>query len=399
MRHRLLFYSHDTFGLGHFRRSLTVASHIARRVDDVTALMLTGLDSAASFEAPHGVDFVKLPGVWKSGDEHYSSRHLRVSFSRVQRLREQLVRSVARAFHPAMFVVDNAPLGVHNDLLPTLRYLKKRQPGTRVVLTLRDVLDDPGSIVASWKKSGVYEALEEYYDEIWVAGCREVFDPVSLYEFSPAVAERTRFCGYVARKPRQEETSDIIEEFSLEQRPFVVVSCGGGGDGVALVDSWIEAGRRLARDGIRSVVFLGPDMPSADRRELRRRMLACGDDFLVFDYRPDLVCFLGLAAASVSMAGYNTVCELLSLEVPAVLVPRVEPRVEQLLRARAFEKNGVVEVVEPHQLGPDSLEAAVRRCLQARASGQAGGLPEGVDFSGLRRMERQVRRHLQRENN
>jgi predicted glycosyltransferase len=128
-------------------------------------------------------------------------------------------------------------------------------------------------------------------------------------------------------------------------------------------------------------------------------MLACGDDFLVFDYRPDLVCFLGLAAASVSMAGYNTVCELLSLEVPAVLVPRVEPRVEQLLRARAFEKNGMVEVVEPHQLGPDNLETAVRRCLQTRESGQAGGLPEGVDFSGLRRMERQVRRHLERKNN
>ena len=36
----------------------------------------------------------------------------------------------------------------------------------------------------------------------------------------------------------------------------------------------------------------------------------------------------------VSMAGYNTVCELLSFGRNAILVPRAEPVKEQLIRAR-----------------------------------------------------------------
>ena len=189
---RLLFYSHDTFGLGHFRRSLTIASHLRRHLPETSVLIMTGLEAAYAFETPAGVDFVKLPAVKKVGPEAYQSRHLRISFNRVRRLRENLIKAIAKSFDPHMLVVDNVPRGVDGELLPTLDFLRAHRPQTRIVLTLRDVLDTPEEIVPLWRKWGVYQLLERSYDEIWVAGWQDIFDPTLLYEFPAAVAQKTR---------------------------------------------------------------------------------------------------------------------------------------------------------------------------------------------------------------
>ncbi len=394
MKRRILFYSHDTFGLGHFRRSLTLASHLARHVDDVAVLMLTGLDSAAAFEATAGVDFVKLPGVWKSGREEYRSRHLRISFDRVRRIRRNLVRAVVRAFDPHLLVVDNAPRGVGGELLSTLRYLRERRPQTRIALTLRDVLDQPDHIVKHWKKVGMAAVLEEFYDEIWIAGCQAVFDPPELYDFPESVRRRTRYCGYVVRSSADAEVDRLRSELRLDERPRVLVSCGGGGDGYALMDAWAGAAAGLARDGIDSIVLLGPDMPAAERRELRARLLPLGERVLVCDFSPDVPALLALSTVSVSMAGYNTVCEVVSAAKPALLVPRAEPRAEQTMRADALARLGLVDVLPQEEVSAASLEAAVRKLL-ARAQG--GWRPQArpeIDFAGATRIARRVRKQL-----
>ncbi|MFQ5667447.1 MAG: glycosyltransferase family protein [Candidatus Binatia bacterium] len=390
MRRRILFYSHDSYGLGHFRRSLTIASYLSRHLPDLSILMLTGIEAAASFEAPKGIDFVKLPAIWKSGPDEYRSRHLRVGFARVRRMRETLIRALARIFDASLFIVDNVPLGVDGELLPTLRYLRKHHPRTRVVLTLRDVLDAPEHIVPRWREQGIYGVLKRFYDEIWVAGCQAVFDPVALYELPPPVAAKVRFCGYLVRSSEAGHAELVREEFGLDGRPLVVVSCGGGGDGYPLIRTYVDAVDPLVRDGVRSAIFLGPDMTAAQRRELKRRILPRREHFLTFDFNPSLVAFLELAAASVSMAGYNTVCEVIALRKPALVVPRIYPRVEQLLRANAFAAHGLLQVLHPDQLDPNAMRTALGTLLNTRPGWPAAELPTGMDFAGLHRVARRV---------
>lgn len=393
MKHRLLFYTHDSFGLGHFRRSLTVASYLARHIDGLSILMLTGLDSAASFEAPPGVDFVKLPGIWKSGADTYRSRHLRVSFTRVRRLREKLILAVARAFKPGMVVVDTVPRGVDGELLSMLRYLRRHEPAVRVALTLRDVLDSPEHIVPVWRELGVYDALQRFYDEVWVAGCQPVFDPVAMYELPSSLHGRVKFCGYVVRSSAADDVAVLRQELRLGDAPLVVASCGGGGDGYPLLDAYADVAGGLARDGVCSAVFLGPDLPAAQRRTLKQRLLPLSERVSTYDFRPDLVAFLQLASVSVSMAGYNTASEIVAQGTPAVVVPRVTPRVEQLLRAQAFAARGLLRVVRPERLNPETLQAEVRAAL-ATPRGCERTLPDELDFAGLTRIARRVRKHL-----
>jgi predicted glycosyltransferase len=394
MRHRVLFYSHDSYGLGHFRRSLTIASFLTRHIDGLSVLMLTSLDLPASFESPPGVDFVKLPSIWKAGPDQYRSRHLRVSFNRVRRMRRNLIRGVVKAFDPTLMVVDNVPRGVDGELLPTLRLLRQQRPHTRIALTLRDVLDTPANILPKWRQQGVYEVLEEFYDEVWVAGCQAVFDPMELYEFPAAIRERVKFCGYVTRSSVAGDVEALRRELRLGEQPLVVASCGGGGDGYELLSAFTNAFEPLARRGVRSAVFLGPDMPAMQRRDLKQRLLAQPGNPFVFDFRPDLVTFLRLASASVSMAGYNTVCELISQRAPALTVPRVYPRREQILRAEALASRGLLQVVPPAELSPERLRHDMEELIATAGQWPQRANWDAVDFSGLSRITRRVRKLL-----
>jgi predicted glycosyltransferase len=79
------------------------------------------------------------------------------------------------------------------------------------------------------------------------------------------------------------------------------------------------------------------------------------------------------------MGGYNTIAEALSRGTPTVCVPRVVPRTEQLIRAEAFSRLGLMRYVHPDQLTGDSLQREVRAALgdsraqlQARAQASLG---------------------------
>ena len=57
-----------------------------------------------------------------------------------------------------MFLVDKEPLGLRGEVRSTLEMLKAR--GTRCILGLRDVMDEPASLVDEWHRKMVFPALE-----------------------------------------------------------------------------------------------------------------------------------------------------------------------------------------------------------------------------------------------
>jgi predicted glycosyltransferase len=73
-------------------------------------------------------------------------------------------------------------------------------------------------------------------------------------------------------------------------------------------------------------------------------------------YTPDLAAVLRNSELSVSMAGYNTVMDVLSSGVRALVYPVTSNGdQEQIVRAEGLEKTGVVDVIRAEQLAPDEL--------------------------------------------
>jgi len=60
------------------------------------------------------------------------------------------------------------------------------------------------------------------------------------------------------------------------------------------------------------------------------------------------------------MGGYNSVCELMALGARSLIVPRVHPRREQLIRAERFQELGLVDCLHPDSLTPEKLGGWLR---------------------------------------
>jgi predicted glycosyltransferase len=172
--------------------------------------------------------------------------------------------------------------------------------------------------------------------------------------------------------------------------PRVLVTTGGGEDGDTLIRSYLTGVRDMTPGLMDTLVVLGPQLDSGIGRDLRA-LVAGRSDVTFLDFEADLTARYADADVVVSMAGYNTVCELLTAGVRAVLVPRAEPVQEQLIRARCLAARGAFRMVEPSELTSDRLMAAVRAEIESRT------MPVSpIDLEGLTRIRTRVERLLER---
>lgn len=76
------------------------------------------------------------------------------------------------------------------------------------------------------------------------------------------------------------------------------------------------------------------------------------------------------ADLAVSRAGANSICELLALRKPHILIPlsAAASRGDQLLNAKSFEKQGFSTVLSEESVTDDTLYEAITRTYQNRAS-------------------------------
>jgi predicted glycosyltransferase len=110
-------------------------------------------------------------------------------------------------------------------------------------------------------------------------------------------------------------------------------------------------------------------LPDADRIDVRRVI-------------PELRNTIATADCVVSMAGYNTVCDIMSYRRRSVLVPRARPSQEQSLRAQRLRSWGVADVIQADDLRPDSLAEAIENAL-AEPTTAPGPVPLGGIESAL----------------
>jgi predicted glycosyltransferase len=64
------------------------------------------------------------------------------------------------------------------------------------------------------------------------------------------------------------------------------------------------------------------------------------------------------------MAGYNSLCEVVSLRKKALVVPRLGPRAEQRMRAELFQEKGLIDVLDPQEVSPKNLAQRISEDLE-----------------------------------
>ncbi len=359
----LMTYSHDGYGLGHLRRTSNIAAHFIETAPESSVLMITGCASGPPFLLPAGIDFIKIPSLVKVKAGAYTSPTLRIDRPTVQAVRSAMIQCAVREFQPDIFLVDHLAAGIDGELLPTLRMLKARDDRPSIVLGLRDILGEPAAIIAAWRREKVYATLRQYYDEVLIYGCREIFDAALRYGISAEFPGKIRYCGYVRSEKPLRSPEQVRADLRLQKDQLVVVTGGGGRDAYPLLHSCLDAfGAWGGTLPFAAVLIAGPLMPPAQRDHLRRRARTMGVDLLT--YVEDTPSLIQAADLIVTMAGYNSLCEILALGKRALVVPRPGPSAEQRMRTRIFQERGWIEALAPGAASAQALARTISALLE-----------------------------------
>ena len=210
--------------------------------------------------------------------------------------------------------------------------------------------------------------MNQHYAEVWVVGTQDIFDVTHEYQFPEAIAQKTHFCGYVRRKPGRSSATNVRQSLHLEpEDKLVLVTAGGGADGDRLIMTYLDMlGSQTTLPPIKSLIVCGYEMPVVQRdrvHEAAANYAGGTAGVEVLDFSDDLVSLMGAADVVVSMGGYNTVCEILSLQKRAVVVPRIHPVQEQWIRSERMGQRQLFEVVHPYDLSTATLSTAIHKQL------------------------------------
>ena len=353
---RLLMFSHDTFGLGHLRRSTTLAKACSERIENLSTLYVTGAQRPYRFGIPDGCDVVKLPALSKDALGRYVPRTLDVSTDMVLSLRRGMVLEMVRRFAPHAILVDHAPLGAAQELRPALEWIREHRTGTKVILGMRDILDEPERVRGEFGSETLAGLIDRYYDQVLVYGDQRIFDPVKEYELPESAARKVSFVGYVTTaKPNQAHVGG-------GDRMRILIQGGGGEDAARLYDVVLEALAGPLKDFDANFdVTYGPFLSEATQQRLASvaasdaRVRVCG-------FRDDIGSMLQQSDLLIGMAGANTAAEVLATSIPSILAPRRRPRREQLTRAQRLKQLDLIRTLDTDRNdAPEKLAGLVRQ--------------------------------------
>ena len=280
--------------------------------------------------------------------------NLRINLKKMRSLRLSMIQKAAEVFQPDIFLVDHVPTGIWAELLPTLQMLRRRENPARVMLGMRDIIDDPAIVRELWRRDDIYSAIRNYYDEVLIYGCRNVFDTATEFGFDTELPGRFTYCGYVCSGEPYRAREEMREQLRLEKEKLIVITAGGGRDAYPMLQACLGAFRLLGKDApFEAVLIAGPLMPAGEKERLERE--TSGLKVSVLSQVFNNLNYINAADLVITMAGYNSLVEVLQLKKKAMVLPRNGPSAEQVMRAKIFARRGLIDVIYPHDLSPERL--------------------------------------------
>jgi predicted glycosyltransferase len=372
---RVLFHVQHLLGVGHLRRAEIIAKAMTGEGLDVTVAFggrpvaevgFGGLHVAALPAATiANEDFSNLlDAVGSPIDDTWKAR------------RRAALLDLYHAADPDLVLIELFPFGRRQfrfELEPLLEAIHAAKRRPLVACSVRDILVEA-------KKSGrdqeTVATLRRWFDAVLVHGDPALIPFGATFRAADAIADLIHYTGYVGAAGTSAGPADGHGE--------VLVSAGGGAVGAPLLAAAMAARPLTPLAGNVWRFLAGPNLPEAEFAELAA---SAGDRTIVERFRPDFVSRLGVAALSISQAGYNTTMDILSAGVPAVVIPyETAGETEQRLRAEVLAAKGLLTIVAAAELSPERLADAAAAALSRSAAPAVH-----VDLSGAANTARLVR--------
>lgn len=375
------------WGIGHLSQICAYARGIKKVMPQSDVIIASGskLTHYLVQLLPQSVEFIKLPLVRASGLKDYklSSERLKMPVEDIFSMRKDILYRIFTHFKPHVIVVDNAFLGSKGELRPILEMIhsqrKQRntrfpirifcpQPTGKMTHSIEDRNRDHDEIVRRLGKN----PITDNYDYFFINIPTEIYwhNYVIPRQWWPkSILERTFYPGYVSNYDGEKFLKDAKIKCKIglkSKEKLIVVACGGGRDGFEVMKSYIEVHSSI-KESVKSILFPGIYMSKEEIKHLQRLMqkkknlyietFKEGTDFSLADWMHAADLFIG-------MGGLNTLAEVLTTRVRAIIIPR-HPKIEeeQFIHSSILKEKNLIEMIDPDRVNKDALLKAIQNNL------------------------------------
>ncbi|MEM9602381.1 MAG: glycosyltransferase [Pseudomonadota bacterium] len=352
MSKRVLIHSQSLLGVGHERRTQLIANALhARGFDTHIALGGPSALGLSTHARTHHLPSLRAADADFSGLVDDTGAPVGDAY---RARRQQALAALFDRLEPDALVLELFPFGrrmLRFELLPLLE--QAASTGCTVVCSLRDILVAKAGTRAAEKRQWAVDLANRLFDAVLVHGDPE-FVPLDASFREAAQLASLHYTGLVAPSPLAAHA----------ERRGVLVSVGGGAVGAPLLETALAAALAAANATHPWTLVAGPHCPDV---AFARLAAVNHPHIAVLRSHPNLVELMASHAASVSQAGYNTVCDLLVTRTPSVLVPfSTETETEQQLRADRLATHDAFASLVADDITPARLQNAVSKVMQVR---------------------------------
>ncbi|MDJ0623567.1 MAG: hypothetical protein QNJ17_11415 [Desulfocapsaceae bacterium] len=346
----ILLYAHDGRGLGHVSRTTAIGMALRRLFPALRVLLVTGADITQELIGNAPLDWLKLPSyatIIKNGKSSGAPGKSNFEDAELGRLRSQQIRQIVSTYRPRVVLADHSPQGKHRELLPAL------QAGVEYdihwVLGIRGVVGQVKQVGSDLATS----TFQDYYSSLLWYGDSNVLGKAQLTDLHNQFGTTPQECGYVSGlRERQEHlpaagqkeiTGTIAIPWLGEDTPVFLQRLynvlAGSGDN----HTWH--------------LYLDRNHSSSARfYQLFSRLPGCRIEPPSQRYLDSL---LGSRCAIV-YGGYNSLMDVLSLNLPAlVLLRNMQDSEQQLHLAKLQQTVDLNLTVAEEKCGEEKLHKAV----------------------------------------
>lgn len=352
---RIMFYVQYLLGIGHVRRSSLIVQALCEQGAHVDVIFGGMPVPSMSFGAAtmHQLTPVKSADAGFSGLVKADNSLLTDDD---KQLRTQALLALCDNLQPDLIVTETYPFGrrqMRFELLPLLDWVKSQRNPPVLTASIRDILQRR----AIKREQECVDLVQAHYQHVLVHGDEKFYPLERSFPFTDVIADKVSYSGYVCPV--------LPADIGDGNRDTIVVSIGGGSVGKEVLSTAIALFNTGFAADKHWLLVTGPNMNSDDKayfkaqQQTRLQVVDLADDFLKA---------LKNAYVSVSMAGYNTVMDLLLTKVPAVVVPfEGEGETEQLARSEVLAQGKVLQLVKYHDLSVETLKNAINNTLTCAA--------------------------------
>ena len=345
----VLIYVQHLLGIGHLMRARVLAEALAARGFGVH-LVTGGMPIGGRL--PQRVETIQLPPIRVSDASFTPLRD--ADFTPIDDAyrdrRRALLLDVYERARPAAVLFETFPFGRRSlrfELFPLLERIDATHPRPLVISSIREILqlapkEDRSREMIDW--------AARWFDAIAVHGDPRFARFEDTFPFADALVPPVHYTGFV-----RNDLAACTDDAGV--RDEVVVSAGGGGVGIELLATALEAQRVSRFRHLTWRVLAGPNVPEAGLARLRS---VASPNAIVERSRVDFASLLRRAFVSISQAGYNTTMDVMGSGARPVVVPFTgNGETEQRARGERLAAFGLAVVVDDRTLTPESLAAAV----------------------------------------